>query len=617
MLERIQSPEDLRELPIDELPPLAEEIRKKILDTVSENGGHLASNLGTVELTLALHYVFDTPRDTIVFDVGHQCYTHKLITGRRDVFGTLRQTGGLSGFSNREESVYDTVTAGHSGPSVSAALGIAHSKKLRGEDSYTVAVAGDGSFTNGMIYEALNNCAERGLKLIVVLNDNGMSISDNVGGLSKYLSRVRTSGRYFSFKYRLKRFFMHVPLIGRHLVRGARRIKEAVKRLFLNTNMFESLGLEYLGPVDGNDIKKLLRVLGEAKTREECTLVHVKTKKGLGYPFSEADPGKYHFTPPFDTGEGVAASGRSFTSAVSDTLCEMGGEDDKICAVTAAMPEGTGLSAFAEKFPDRFFDVGIAEEHAVTFASGLAIGGMKPVCAIYSTFAERAFDQLLHDVSMQKLPFTLLVSHAGFVAGDGCSHQGIFDTALFSAIPSVAIYEPDSYAELDGMIRGSVGSGSIDVIRYPKGREAVYPREKFAKRGDFTFSYGTDGADAVILTHGRLTAHAAGAAEIASADAAVGVVRVSRLFPVPTDEILPLLEGAGSVIIADEGVLSGGWCEIVSSALTEAGYRGKTVSVAVGGEFPPHGDLDSLFKMYGLDADGLAEKALDSLKDDK
>ena len=610
MIEYVTSPEELRKLPKEELPALAEEIREKIIDTVSKNGGHLASNLGTVELTLALHYAFDTPRDTLVFDVGHQCYAHKLITGRGDSFDTLRQAGGLSGFSNRQESEYDTVTAGHSGPSVSAALGIAYSKKLRGDDSYTVAVAGDGSFTNGMIYEALNNCAVRGLRLILVLNDNGMSISDNVGGLSRYLSRVRTSGRYYSFKYRLKKFFLHIPLIGRGLGRGARRIKEAVKRLFLSTNMFESLGLEYLGPVDGNDIKKLMVVLEEAKSREECTIVHVKTKKGLGYPFAEADPGRYHFTPPFDPKEGVSRPGESFTSAVSDILCGMGEKDERICAVTAAMPEGTGLSAFAEKFPDRFFDVGIAEEHAVTFASGLALGGMKPVCAIYSTFAERAYDQLLHDVSMQKLPFTLLVSHAGLVAGDGCSHQGIFDTALFASVPGVNVYEPDSYAELGEMLRRSVDSDSVDVIRYPKGKEADYPREKFVRRGDSVSVFGDGNADVAVVTHGRLTARAAEAAELVAPVCRVKVIRASRLYPVPTDEIVAAVRPSDAVLIADEGILSGGWCEAVTSALTDAGYRGRIAKAAVDGDFPPHGDIDCLMKRYGLDADGLARDLL-------
>ena len=617
MLKNIGSPADIKSMSTDELESLAREIREEIISVVSENGGHLASNLGAVELTLALHRVFDSPHDRIIFDVGHQCYAHKLVTGRAKEFSTLRKYGGISGFTNIDESEHDTVTAGHSGSSISTAIGVASAESLAGSDSMTVAVVGDGSFTNGMIYEALNNCSGRNLRLLIVLNDNGMSISENVGGLSKYFSRIRTSEGYFWFKCFVKKHLARIPRVGHKLVSLLRRIKNGFKRLLVSDNIFESLGLEYLGPVDGNDIDKLTKVFKEAKHRTECTVVHVRTKKGLGYEPSEKNPGKYHSASPFKIESGESSpSGMSFTRAVSEALCTAAEMDPKICAVSAAMTEGTGLDGFADLYPDRFFDVGIAEEHAIAFCGGLGVAGYHPVCALYSTFAQRVYDQLFHDVVLQKVPMTLLISHAGLVPGDGITHQGLFDVPLFSSVPGVRIFSPDSYRELSLLIGASVRSPYVDIIRYPKGEEPEYDRSKFERQGDI-FSYIPEDAEAVIITYGRITAEAVKAAEMTRHK--VGVIRVSRLMPLPINEILEKLAGIKMVYILEEGLRRGGFVERLSAHFTERGYTPKIVIHAVNGEFVPHGDTANLKKRFGFTPEEILvrlERAIESGKSD-
>ena len=390
MLENIRSPQDIKNMSVKELNDLAAEIRTKIIGTVSETGGHLGSNLGLVETTLVLHKLFDFPSDKLLFDVGHQCYTHKLLTGRLERFDTLRQSGGISGFTNRFESDYDTLTAGHSGSSISAALGIAMANKLENKDAYTVCVVGDGSFTNGMIYEALNNCNNKELRLIILLNDNEMSISQNVGSLANYLSKIRSSGKYYRFKRNFQKILRKIPKIGEFSIYFTRRLKNAAKSFFYKQPFFEALGVKYLGPVDGNDIERLQVVLEEAKKSTCCTLVHIKTKKGCGYKYAEDKPESYHSVGAFDPDEGVAVpGGNDYSSVFGKALCAHAAKDERICAITAAMRDGTGLRTFSEQFPERFFDVGIAEEHAVAFAGGLAVSGLLPVCALYSTFAQR------------------------------------------------------------------------------------------------------------------------------------------------------------------------------------------------------------------------------------
>ena len=617
MLKRINSPEDLKALSSEQLQALAAEIREEILTTVSKNGGHLASNLGTVELSLALHTVFDCPKDSFVFDVGHQCYTHKLITGRAEKFGSLRQYGGISGFTCREESEYDMVTAGHSGTSVSTALGIAEGKALRGDDSYTVAVLGDGSFTNGMIHEALNCCSGRKVRLIIVLNDNGMSISKNVGGLSDYLSRIRTSEKYFSFKCFMKNSVGKLPFAGKYIVSISKSIRNFLKRMLISANIFESLGLRYLGPVNGGDIDRLISVFDEAKTHDECTVVHVRTTKGLGYAPAEEHPERYHSVSPFDPAEGVSSlpvepkekeSCGSFTDAVALELCGMAEKDDKLCAVCAAMPTGTGLDSFCGRYPERFFDAGIAEEHAITFSAGLAAAGFRPVCVMYSTFAQRIYDQLWHDAALQSLPVKLLLSHAGLVPGDGVTHQGIFDVALFSPIPGVRIFSPDSYNELRELMREAIASPHVDIIRYPKGEEAAYDRSRYSG-SEYMYTRDTEGADAVIVTYGRLTAVADAAADaMQAAGRHTGVLRLSCIEPVDTNALHSAVHGARVVYFLEEGIRRGSVGERLEAALAERGYRGKVAVHAIDGEFVPHGSTKELMERCGFTPDEVVRR---------
>jgi len=609
-LNQIASPADLRKIPEEELPALARELRETILSTVSGNGGHLASNLGAVELTIALHRCFDAPQEKILFDVGHQSYAHKLLTGRYDRFSTLRRLGGISGFVNRAESPYDAATAGHSGSSVSAAAGMAAAERLRGSGLWTVAVVGDGSFTNGMIYEALNTLEGSGLKVCVVLNDNEMSISRNVGGLSRHLSAIRTSRRYFAFKLGAKRLFSKVPLIGGGLVRTARRLRDLIKRTVGAETFFEKLGLEYIGPVDGNDTVRLIRVLEEAKTKDGPVVVHAVTKKGLGYPDAEAHPERYHSVGPFDPEKGIPPAAPSgFTAAVSDALCRMGEADPSVTAVTAAMKDGCGLAAFAERFPDRFFDVGIAEEHAAAMAGGMALCGLKPVLVLYSTFSQRIFDQLWHDVALQGAHIVLCLSHAGLVPGDGVTHQGLYDVALLARIPGAAVRSPASPEEIPDALRASMNEdATVSAVRYPKGASAPltgWTDEGLWKRK----SFGSGRPLTVIVTYGRLAKNVSEAAEAVFGPGKHGQAEVcclSRIIPLPEDGAFrTLVRFADRVLFAEEGIRSGGVGEALASADWMAGVA---VAVrAVEEPFLPHGTVEELERMAGLDPASLAE----------
>ena len=612
MLEKINSPQDVKDLSLRELRELCGEIREKIIDTVSENGGHLASNLGMVETTVAIHKVFDTPRDALIFDVGHQCYAHKMLTGRYEKFDTLRKTGGISGFTKATESEYDTFTEGHSGTSLSQALGMSAALNLAGDDRYVIAVIGDGSFTNGMIYEALNGCKTLGKHLIIILNDNEMSISRNVGGLSGHLTKIRTSRKYFTAKHNVKSFFSKIPLVGRHLISGTRRFRDLVKRVFFSYNLFEALGIDYIGTVNGNDMGKMLNVLLEAKTKDVCTIVHIHTKKGKGYAPAEADPERFHSVGPFDreTGEPKAPAAQTFSTVFGETLCGLAEDDDKICAVTAAMEDGTGLSKFKEKFPKRFFDVGIAEEHAVTFASGLAKSGLRPVVALYSTFAQRTFDQVFHDLAIQGIPATVCIDRAGIVEGDGMTHQGIFDVAEFSSIPGVNIYSPDSFEELSSDLRRSVVSGSVDIIRYPKGKEREYDRGAFEDKGTYAAAYVGEGdAAEVLVTYGRVASEVFGAAKIYSAKTgrAVKVIRLKRIVPLDGALVEEELRTARRVLFVEEAIKSGGVGEKLAAAVAEK-LPGVTVAIHALGEFVPNGSLSDLTEKYGFTAEKTEEK---------
>ena len=615
MLEKIKHPSDVKTLTDAELQVLVGEIRENIINTVAANGGHLASNLGMVEATVALHRVFDCPKDSIVFDVGHQCYTHKLLTGRYADFHTLRTYGGLSGFVNREESEFDVLSEGHSGASISAALGIATANKLEGNGRHTVAVIGDGSLTNGMVYEALNNCGSKELDLVILINDNQMSISSNVGGLHDYLSRIRTSNGYFTFKRRFEHFLSAIPLIGMPMAKFLKAIKDTIKRMFIKDTLFEDLGLIYLGPVNGHDIKKLTRVLNEAKGKHRCCVVHMTTTKGRGYVYAENEPGKYHGVGGFDASVGAADNhSESFSTKMGDILCSLAQHDEKICAITAAMCDGTGLNRFKEQYPERLFDVGIAEEHAITFAGGLAAAGMKPAVALYSTFSQRVYDQLLHDVSLQKLPLVLLLDRAGIVAGDGVTHQGIFDYALFSSIPHVNIYSPETYAELERTMTAAFENRELAVIRYPKGAEGGGTVQMHTHdSGDFAYTDGIEHSDVVIVTYGRMTCEAHGAAELLLDKYTVGVIKLVRLYPLNAEQILHLTRTAKLVYVLEEGIRSGGVGEKLAAVYAREGASARVIVRAIDG-YLPHGDQKSLAELSRLTAKDVAMDVLEVIK---
>lgn len=631
-LPQIHSPAALKILPDRDIPALAEEIRREIIETVAENGGHLASNLGMVEATLALHRVFDCNAsertDAFVFDVGHQCYAHKLLTGRFDRFRTIRQGGGLSGFTNRGESPYDTMTCGHSGSSVSVAMGIAEANRLKygtGKNApWTVAVVGDGSFTNGMIFEALNSLAGRRLNLIILLNDNEMSISKNVGGLSKYLSYIRTSESYFTFKLVLKRAFSAIPLVGNGLVRAARAVRDFLKRVTNSESLFENLGLEYIGPSDGNDYRRMVHVLEEAKSKPGPVIVHIKTKKGMGYPPAEEHPERFHGAAPFDveTGTGRRSSSGNgstavtFTSVLSDHICRLAENDDRICAITAAMTEGCGLTEFARRFPDRFFDVGIAEEHAAALASGLSMAGsgtsagMIPVLVLYSTFAQRVFDQLWHDVRLQNAHIVLALSHCGLVPGDGVTHQGLYDAALFKSIPNITVYSPATAGELrTDLDRAAAGEG-LCIVRYPKDTAQEWDNVPFAETNEVykRASFGT-GTNLLVITYGRI-AHDV-AAVLAEEKIPAELVVLDRILPLPTDELRTIAADNAftAAVVVEEGVRSGGIGESIAAEFAkDAEHRLPTHILAVDDPLVPHGSLEHIRRTARLDREALASR---------
>lgn len=607
ILDNITSPEDVKKLSQNELPILAEEIREKIIETAVRNGGHLASNLGIADATVALHRVFSCPEDSIIFDVGHQAYAHKLLTGRVENFSTLRRSGGISGFTNRQESKYDAVTAGHSGTALSTAVGIAEANRLARRNNWAVAVVGDGSFTNGMVYEALQQLAGSDLKLVILLNDNEMSISKNVGGFSQYLSTIRTSERYYSFKIWLNKALRSIPLIGESVAVGAYRVKEFMKRLFGVQTWFESLGLEYIGPLDGNDIKKTVSALEEAKFMNCPVIVHIKTKKGLGFAPAEEHPEKYHSTGAFAIEpEAVQKAEKkpTFTDELSDFLCEKGKSDPKLVGITAAMTDGCGLGEFSKRYPTRFFDVGIAEEHAVTTAAGLAIGGKKdglsPLLVLYSTFSQRVFDQLWHDISLQKdVHVTLMLSHAGIVPGDGVTHQGIYDIPLLTSIPGTTVYSPDDFASFRQSVNEAYAGDGLTVVRYPKAGEAKYDIS-FTDHGAWK-SWGE--GKTVVVTYGRIAEKVAKAIKNAKIECTLVVLR--QIHPLPADEeFKKLINSAERVLFIEESVRHGG----IGEHLASADWMEKKVHIkAIEDTFIPGGDLDYLMRYVGLDEDSIAD----------
>ena len=612
MVEKIAKTVDLKKLNYNELSVLCDEIRKTILDTVSKNGGHLASNLGIVELTVALHRVFDLPEDKIIFDVGHQCYAHKILSGRYDEFDTLRKCGGISGFTNRFESEFDALTAGHSGPSISSGMGLAVANKALGKDNFVVSVVGDGSFTNGMIYEALNNCCKKGLKFIIILNDNEMSISSNVGNLAAHFSKLRTSKGYFLAKSRTKKYFKKIPFIGDGLVLFSGAVKNCLKRILIPSDgFFSALDIKHIGPVDGHDIERLEDVLNEAKKSDGSCLVLVKTKKGKGYSFAEEHPENYHSVGKFELDKGACLDNKKDFSAVFGKLCvEAAEKNDKITALTAAMCDGTGLCEFSKKFPDRFFDVGIAEEHQVAFSSGLALGGLIPVCAVYSTFSQRVYDQIIHDFAVQKLHCVLALDRAGFVASDGITHQGLFDVSLFSSVPGCKIYSPDSFEEMEYCFTEALNYDNVCVVRFPKGCELDYDRSAFEfDKNAEACVFGDDDADTVIITYGRVAKNAYDALCELRKTHKVKLIKLVRIYPFDFEFVSANIKGAKTLCFVEEGIKSGGISEKISSVVCE-NFNGRIVICAVDNEFAFHASVDELYDYFGMSA----RKIIDKLK---
>jgi len=608
MLEKIDSPADLKRLSLPELRRLAGEIRECLIDRITENGGHLASNLGVVELTLALHYVFDSPRDAIVWDVGHQAYVHKLVTGRRDRFATIRQLGGLSGFCVREESPHDAFGAGHAGTSVSAALGLAVARDLQGQPGHVVAVIGDGAMTCGLAFEGVNNAGHLGNRLIVVLNDNEMSISPNVGAMARYLARLRTHRRYAQAKGVVEHGLLRLPL-GAGVLRFLRRFRHAARALFMPTVIWEDLGFTYVGPLDGHDLGQLIDVFQRVRALGRPAVVHVATVKGKGYAPAEADAVALHGVPPSNGSRAHGHAAPSYTKVFGDTLIELARVDPRIVAITAAMPDGTGLTPFAREFPGRFFDVGIAEAHAVTFAAGLAAAGLRPVAAIYSSFAQRAYDSIVHDVCLQKLPVVLALDRAGLVGEDGRTHHGAFDLAYLRSLPNLVVMAPRDEAELRRMLRTALTVSGPVAIRYPRGSGVGVPLDQ----GPLTVEVGR----AEVLLEGRdLAIVAIGSAVHPSLAAArqfrargVGVAVVDARFAKPLDEeaILAAARATGRLVTVEENVLAGGFGSAVAELLADRGLAQSTALHRIGlpDAFVEHGPQPVLRELAGLTPEGI------------
>lgn len=615
LLQNIKAPNDVKKLTDAELPALCEELREKIIDTVADNGGHLASNLGVVELTVALHRVFTLPQDSIVWDVGHQSYAHKLLTGRADVFSTLRQEGGLSGFPSREESECDPFTTGHSSASISSALGLSVAKSLSGEPGHVIAVIGDGALTGGLAYEGLNNAGRLKRNLIVILNDNAMSISKNVGSMARYLSYVRAKPGYLNAKDSIEGALRRVPKVGEAMASGVRRVKNVIKKNIFNTTIFQDMGFGYYGPFDGHDLKELISVLTMAKSIDKPVLIHIRTYKGRGYKYAENDPGMYHGLPAFDREKGAGEAGaQGFSQAFGETMCALAAANDRVCAVTAAMESGTGLSAFREKYRNRFFDVGIAEEHAVTFCAGLARGGMVPVFAVYSTFLQRAYDQLIHDAALQKLKVILAIDRAGVVGEDGRTHQGVFDVAFLHTVPNIHVYAPTYYDELSDNLSDCIeGEDRLYAVRYPRGKELFRPAG-YKLSGKPFGVYGSTESQVAVVTYGRLFSFAYEAMQtLAESGVKCKIVKLNRIIPLDP-EVVQLLLNCKTVFFFEEGVRTGGVAECLGSALVEAGFSGRYVMRCIEDGFIRHAPMFRILEHLGLDKAGMLRTIRENLK---
>lgn len=614
LLDNYKDINDIKHMSIEEKEQLAKEIRLFLIDKVSKTGGHLASNLGVVELTLSLFDVFDLNKDKLIWDVGHQAYIHKILTGRKDKFETLRQFGGLSGFPKRSESIYDFFETGHSSTSISAALGMARARDLKNENSEVVAVIGDGALTGGMALEALNDVGYRKTKLIIILNDNQMSIGKNVGGLSTYLSKLRIDPKYNRFKEEIENTIKKIPNIGKGMAKYLERIKNGIKQMLVPGMFFEDMGIKYLGPIDGHNIKELTEVLDRAKNIKGPVILHVITKKGKGYEFAEQNPGKFHGIGPFDcdSGELCVTSCGTYSKAFGDEIIELAEENKSIVGITAAMRDGTGFSKFAEKFPSRFFDVGIAEQHAVTLAAGMSKEGLKPIFAVYSTFLQRAYDQILHDICLQKLPVIFAIDRAGIVGDDGETHQGVFDLSYLTHMPNMTVMSPKCISELKYMLKWAVNQNYPIAIRYPRGGDNSSLQLEAVKSfelGRWEVLHG-EGRIALIA-QGKMVQHALLVKEkLEKSGINVRVINACFVKPLDKRMLKELVEEEVNLVTIEDNVLRGGLGSYILEYVNSLDKKVKILNLGFKDEFIPHGKTDILYKLYGLDTEGIIKSIL-------
>lgn len=610
LLDKINWPEDLHQFTYKEMTLLSEEIRQFLIDSVSKTGGHLASNLGVVELSIALHYAFDLKKDKLIWDVGHQSYIHKILTGRKDRMNTIRQMDGLSGFPKREESEYDVFDTGHSSTSISAAIGIARARDLKGEDYNVLALIGDGAMTGGMSFEALNDIGKNNTKLIVILNDNGMSISENVGGLSTHLSKKRTNSGYLNTKQDIEKILIKMPRLGKYIKTFLRKVKEGIKKMILPNMIFEELGLTYLGPINGHDITELVDVFERAKRIKEPVLIHVCTKKGMGYEFAEQNPDEYHGVAAFNVETGKAVNktnSLSYSQMFGKKLCDIAQNNDKVVAISAAMIDGTGLCEFKEKFPNRIFDVGIAEQHAVTMAGGFAVNGIIPVVALYSSFLQRAYDQVVHDIATQNLHVVFAVDRAGIVGDDGETHQGVFDSGFLTQIPNMTVMAPADYNELNSMLDFAINRFNAPIaIRYPRGSSLsnVANSTKEIEHGKGVIV--NEGNDITIIAYGKMLEIAIDTANKLKIDGInAEIINLRFLKPLDTELILKSVNKTKKLILIEENSAGAGISNIIISLLPkDTEYFKKTFPDI----FIKHGNVGYIYRKYGFDSDSIIKE---------
>lgn len=613
LLESMKFPEDIKCLNTVELKALGEEIREFLIESVSKTGGHLASNLGVVELTLSLFKSFDIEKDKIIWDVGHQSYVHKILTGRKDKFDKLRKKGGISGFPKRNESIYDAFDTGHSSTSISAALGMARARDLKGDDYSVVAVIGDGALTGGMAFEALNDLGYNKTDMIIVLNDNQMSISRNVGGISRYLNKIRMEPRYNKLKKDINNT-LSTSDVGKSVISSLSKIKDSIKQLVVPDMLFEDMGIKYLGPIDGHNIEEMNEVFLKAKEIKGPVLIHTITHKGKGYELAEKSPSKFHGVSPFDleSGEPFATKKNNYSKAFGDAIVKIASEDKDVVAITAAMPDGTGLKEYASKFPTRFFDVGIAEQHAVTLAAGMACSGLKPVFAVYSTFLQRAYDQVLHDVCIQKLSVVFCIDRAGIVGDDGETHQGIMDISYLSMIPNMTIVAPKCLEEVEIMLKWAINYNAPVAIRYPRGGDAIGNLQPLTEINFSKWENVSNGEKVAIIATGKMVQFAIMAKEILKeSNINPTIINATFIKPLDIEMLNTLMDNNYNIVTVEDNMENGGLGSMISCYLNSCNYNGKIKILAYKDKFIEQGSVDIIYNENGLDKEGIAKAVLE------